>query len=137
MAGTADAIGKYAKCVEDMFGECKFNKHTYTYCDVIYIKDDDGNVTLDQDEYIKQPRRIQHPELTSAGGRHVRQPQRCAGVRAGYPGMVDGICCISTACPRADRYSSATTERDHWKVTGLSEEDRLPGDEPRGRGRLT
>eukprot|EP00959_Pyramimonas_sp_CCMP1952_P243143 5082563-Pyramimonas_sp.AAC.1 len=50
MAGTEDTIDKHVKCV-DVLG---------------YTKYDDGNVTLDQDEYFKQLRPIQHPELTSA-----------------------------------------------------------------------
>ena len=35
------------------------------WCEVI-TKDSDGNVALDQDEYIKQLRPIQHHELTGA-----------------------------------------------------------------------
>eukprot|EP00959_Pyramimonas_sp_CCMP1952_P136240 2850734-Pyramimonas_sp.AAC.1 len=65
MAGTEDTIDKYVKCVEDTFGKCRLNKHTYTNCAVIYTKDEVGNVTLDQDEYIKQLRPIP-PELTGA-----------------------------------------------------------------------
>eukprot|EP00959_Pyramimonas_sp_CCMP1952_P379506 7949618-Pyramimonas_sp.AAC.1 len=66
MAGTEDTIDKHVKCVEDTFGECKLNKHTCTNCAVRYTKDEDGNATLDQDEYIKQFRPIQRPELTGA-----------------------------------------------------------------------
>eukprot|EP00959_Pyramimonas_sp_CCMP1952_P168513 3521147-Pyramimonas_sp.AAC.1 len=33
---------------------------------MIYTKDEDGNVTLDRDEYIKQLRPIQHPDQTGA-----------------------------------------------------------------------
>eukprot|EP00959_Pyramimonas_sp_CCMP1952_P431165 9030221-Pyramimonas_sp.AAC.1 len=66
MAGTEDTIGKYATCVANIFGKCKLNRHTYTNCAVRYTKDEDGNITLDQDAYIKQLRPIQHPELTSA-----------------------------------------------------------------------
>eukprot|EP00959_Pyramimonas_sp_CCMP1952_P149564 3129521-Pyramimonas_sp.AAC.1 len=65
MAGTEDTIDKYVTCVEDTFGKCKL-KHTYTNCAVIYTKDEDGNATLDQYEYIKQLRPIQHPGLTGA-----------------------------------------------------------------------
>eukprot|EP00959_Pyramimonas_sp_CCMP1952_P352558 7386521-Pyramimonas_sp.AAC.1 len=50
MAGTEGTIDKYIKCVGDTFGKCKLNKHTYTNCAVRYTKDEDGNVTLDQDE---------------------------------------------------------------------------------------
>eukprot|EP00959_Pyramimonas_sp_CCMP1952_P232910 4867653-Pyramimonas_sp.AAC.1 len=66
MAGTEDTIDKYVKCVEDTFGKCKLSKHTCTNCAVRYTKGEDGNVTLDQDEYIKQLRPIQRPELTGA-----------------------------------------------------------------------
>eukprot|EP00959_Pyramimonas_sp_CCMP1952_P411387 8620557-Pyramimonas_sp.AAC.1 len=44
MAGTEGTIDTYVKCVETPF-----------------TKDEDGDVTLDQDEYIKQLRPIQHP----------------------------------------------------------------------------
>eukprot|EP00959_Pyramimonas_sp_CCMP1952_P314785 6589438-Pyramimonas_sp.AAC.1 len=55
MAGTGDTIGKHVMSnVEDIFGKCKLNKLTCTNCAVRYTKDEDGNVTLDQDEYIKQ-----------------------------------------------------------------------------------
>eukprot|EP00959_Pyramimonas_sp_CCMP1952_P091721 1920069-Pyramimonas_sp.AAC.1 len=66
MAGTEDTMDKYVKCVEDAFVKCKLNKRTCTNCAVRYTKDEDGNVTLDQDEYIKQLRPIQLPELTGA-----------------------------------------------------------------------
>eukprot|EP00959_Pyramimonas_sp_CCMP1952_P257114 5372226-Pyramimonas_sp.AAC.1 len=66
MAGTEDTIDKYVKCDEHTFGQCKLDKHTYTNCAVRYTKDEDGNVTLDQAEYINQLRPIQHPELTGA-----------------------------------------------------------------------
>eukprot|EP00959_Pyramimonas_sp_CCMP1952_P447797 9376645-Pyramimonas_sp.AAC.1 len=67
VACTEDTVDKYVKCVADTFGKCKLNKHTSTNCAVIYTKDEGGNVTLDQDEYIKQLRPIQHRELTGAG----------------------------------------------------------------------
>eukprot|EP00959_Pyramimonas_sp_CCMP1952_P383682 8040720-Pyramimonas_sp.AAC.1 len=66
MASPEDTIDKHVKCVEDTFGKCKLNKYTYTNCAVIYTMDDDGNVTLDQNEYIQQRRPIQRPELTGA-----------------------------------------------------------------------
>eukprot|EP00959_Pyramimonas_sp_CCMP1952_P233004 4869640-Pyramimonas_sp.AAC.1 len=66
MAGAEGTIDKCVKCVEDAVGKCKLNKHTYTNCVVIYVKDEDGNDTLGQDGYIKQLRPIQHPELTGA-----------------------------------------------------------------------
>ena len=56
MAGIEERIDNYIKCVEDTFGTCKLNNHTYTNCAVRYTKDSVGNVTLDQDEYIKQLR---------------------------------------------------------------------------------
>eukprot|EP00959_Pyramimonas_sp_CCMP1952_P322737 6753411-Pyramimonas_sp.AAC.1 len=66
MAGAEDTIDKNVKCVEDTSGKRKLNKHTYTNCAVSHTKDEDGSVTLDQDEHIKQLRPIQHPELTGA-----------------------------------------------------------------------
>eukprot|EP00959_Pyramimonas_sp_CCMP1952_P193676 4049938-Pyramimonas_sp.AAC.1 len=66
MAGAKDTIDKCVKCVEDTFGKCKLTKHTCTNCAVRYAKDEGGNVNLDQDEYIKQFRLIQHPELIGA-----------------------------------------------------------------------
>ena len=52
--------------VEKVFGKCKLHKHTYTNCAVRYSKDEHGNVLMDQDEYIKQLRPIQHPDLSGA-----------------------------------------------------------------------
>eukprot|EP00959_Pyramimonas_sp_CCMP1952_P395913 8295643-Pyramimonas_sp.AAC.1 len=66
VAGTEDTIGKHVKSVEDTFGKCNLNKHTCTNCAAMYSKDEDGNVNLDQDGYIKQLRPIQHPDLTGA-----------------------------------------------------------------------
>eukprot|EP00959_Pyramimonas_sp_CCMP1952_P142772 2989096-Pyramimonas_sp.AAC.1 len=66
MASSEDTIAKYAKCVVETFGKCKLNKHTCTNRAVRRTKDEVGNVTLDQDEYIKQLRPIQHPKLTGA-----------------------------------------------------------------------
>eukprot|EP00959_Pyramimonas_sp_CCMP1952_P251530 5255850-Pyramimonas_sp.AAC.1 len=74
MAGTEDTADKCVKCVEDTFGKCKLKKHTRTNCAVIYTKDEDCNVTLDQYEYIKQLRPIQDPELTGADAA-LRQPR--------------------------------------------------------------
>eukprot|EP00959_Pyramimonas_sp_CCMP1952_P242450 5067723-Pyramimonas_sp.AAC.1 len=64
MAATEDTIDKCVKFVEEIFGKCKLNKHTCTNCAVRYTKDVDGNVSLDQDEYIQQLRPIRRPELT-------------------------------------------------------------------------
>eukprot|EP00959_Pyramimonas_sp_CCMP1952_P413122 8656963-Pyramimonas_sp.AAC.2 len=66
MAGTEDTIGKCVKCVEDTSGKCELNNHTCTNCAAIYTKDEDGHATLAQDEYIKQLRPMQYPELASA-----------------------------------------------------------------------
>eukprot|EP00959_Pyramimonas_sp_CCMP1952_P095778 2002664-Pyramimonas_sp.AAC.1 len=66
MASTEGTIDKYVTCVEDTFGKCNLNKHTCANCAVRYTNDEDGHATLDQDEYIKQLRPIQHPELTGA-----------------------------------------------------------------------
>eukprot|EP00959_Pyramimonas_sp_CCMP1952_P319098 6676670-Pyramimonas_sp.AAC.1 len=66
MAGTEDAIDKCAKCVDGTSGKCQLNKHASTNCAARLTKDADGNVTLDQDEYIKQLSPIQHPEFTGA-----------------------------------------------------------------------
>ena len=66
MADMETTVDKYVSCVESTFGSCKLNKHTYTNCAVRYAKTNDGSVTMDQDEYIKQLRPIIHPELTGA-----------------------------------------------------------------------
>ena len=58
MTGMEEHIDTYIKCVEDTFGKCKLNKHTYPNCAVRYTKDSNGNVALDQDDYIKQLRPI-------------------------------------------------------------------------------
>eukprot|EP00959_Pyramimonas_sp_CCMP1952_P310160 6491368-Pyramimonas_sp.AAC.1 len=63
-ASTTDTIDKYVKCVEDTFGKCKLNAHTCANWAVKCTKDEDGSVTLDQDENINRP--TQHPELTGA-----------------------------------------------------------------------
>eukprot|EP00959_Pyramimonas_sp_CCMP1952_P439735 9206085-Pyramimonas_sp.AAC.1 len=49
-----------------MFGKCKLKKHTCTNCAAMHTKDEDGDATLDSAECIRQPRPIQHPELTDA-----------------------------------------------------------------------
>eukprot|EP00959_Pyramimonas_sp_CCMP1952_P093895 1964338-Pyramimonas_sp.AAC.1 len=66
LAGTEDTIDKYVQRVEDIFGRCRLNKHSCTNCAVMCTKDEDGNVTLDHNSYIKQLRPIQHPEVTGA-----------------------------------------------------------------------
>eukprot|EP00959_Pyramimonas_sp_CCMP1952_P455894 9472291-Pyramimonas_sp.AAC.1 len=143
MAGNEDTIDKRGKCVEDAFGKCILNQDTCTNCAVGYTKGDDGNVTLDQDEDIKQPRPMQHPELTGADS-DAQVSKMVADMLVSlrgalayalkHPGVVDGACCISTTFPRTDQHPSATTERDRQEAEGLPREDRLPGDDPYGRG---
>eukprot|EP00959_Pyramimonas_sp_CCMP1952_P132263 2765362-Pyramimonas_sp.AAC.1 len=87
MAGTEDTIGKCVKCVEDRFGKCKFNKHTCTNCVVGCTKDEDGNVTLDQDEYIKHLRPIRHPESTRADA-DAQAPKMVADMFVGLRGAL-------------------------------------------------
>eukprot|EP00959_Pyramimonas_sp_CCMP1952_P462232 9482911-Pyramimonas_sp.AAC.1 len=111
MAGTGDTIDKCVKCVEDTFGTRKLNKHTCTNCAVIYTQDKDDSVTLDQDEYIKQPRPIQHPEHTGAGA-DAQAPKMVADV---FPSLRGA----SATCPGTDRHASATTERDYQETAGL------------------
>eukprot|EP00959_Pyramimonas_sp_CCMP1952_P364707 7637484-Pyramimonas_sp.AAC.1 len=52
--------------VEKVFGKCKLNKHSCTNCAVRHAKKEQGDVIMDQDEYIKQLRPITHPELAGA-----------------------------------------------------------------------
>ncbi len=66
MAGKEQKIDDYVKRVEQVFGKCKLNKHTFTNCGIRYLKDKDGSVIMDQDDYIKTLRPIVHPELTGA-----------------------------------------------------------------------
>ena len=67
MAGTEEKIDRYQTAVERTFGPCKIHKHSYVNCAIRYFKDPvHGNVTLDQDEYIKKLRPIVSPELTGA-----------------------------------------------------------------------
>ena len=49
-----------------MFGECKLHKYTYNNCAVRYAKLDNGDGTMDQDDYVKQLRPIQHPDLAGS-----------------------------------------------------------------------
>ena len=64
IAGTEKAVDHYTGIVEGVFGKCKLHKNHYTNCGVRYIKQPNGDVTLDQDEYIKTLRPIASPEFT-------------------------------------------------------------------------
>jgi len=64
MTGEEKEIEKYTTEIEKVFGKCKLNKHQYTNCGVQFTKDKNGDVTMDQDAYIKTLRPIVHPELT-------------------------------------------------------------------------
>ena len=50
--------------MEDTFGPCKLHKQTFTNCGVRHTKLENGDVTLDQDEYIDTLRPIVSDELT-------------------------------------------------------------------------
>eukprot|EP00959_Pyramimonas_sp_CCMP1952_P189104 3955389-Pyramimonas_sp.AAC.1 len=103
MAGAEDTIDRCAKFVED---------------------DGDCNVTLDQDEYIKQTRPIQHSEFTGADAdakasnmvTHMFVSLRGALAYALIIGVVDGLCRFPTACPSTDRHAGATTERGYQEA---------------------
>eukprot|EP00959_Pyramimonas_sp_CCMP1952_P474767 9503839-Pyramimonas_sp.AAC.5 len=64
MAGVEDTMDKCVKCVEGTYGACKCQKQSYTNCAARYAENEGGRVQLDQDEYIKELRSMQHPELT-------------------------------------------------------------------------
>eukprot|EP00959_Pyramimonas_sp_CCMP1952_P017712 375568-Pyramimonas_sp.AAC.1 len=66
MTGLEKNVDDYVQRVEKVFGKCKLNKHSYTNCAVRYTKNEQGDVIMDQDEYIKHIRPITHPELTGA-----------------------------------------------------------------------
>eukprot|EP00959_Pyramimonas_sp_CCMP1952_P382353 8011835-Pyramimonas_sp.AAC.1 len=66
MTGLEKIVDDYVQRVEEVFGQCKLNKHSHTNCAVRYTKNEHGDVIMDQDEYIKQLRPITHPELTGA-----------------------------------------------------------------------
>eukprot|EP00959_Pyramimonas_sp_CCMP1952_P372194 7794005-Pyramimonas_sp.AAC.1 len=65
MTGTEATIGNCAKCTEDTSVNVN-STNTHANTAVIYAKDSDGSVTLDQNEYIKLPRSIHHREPTGA-----------------------------------------------------------------------
>ena len=106
MTGTDAGIDKYVGCVESTFGACKLNKHTYTNCAVRYTKTGDGDVTLDQDEYVKQLRPIHHHDLTGAVAEEkATKPVadmfvslRGALAYAHNTGVAHGICSIASTC---------------------------------------
>ena len=66
MTGVERRIDDYVKAVEKVFGECKVTKHTFTNLGVRHAKLANGDVQLDQDEYIKTLRPITTSELTGA-----------------------------------------------------------------------
>ena len=66
MTGTDKCIDSYVTAVEQVFGKCKVHKHQFTNCDVRHTKNSNGDVILDQDEYIKTLRPIVSSELTGA-----------------------------------------------------------------------
>ena len=66
MAGTERMIDLYTSEVEKVFGKCKLNKQNFTNCGVRYIQHSNGDITTDQDAYIKTLRPIVSPELTGA-----------------------------------------------------------------------
>eukprot|EP00959_Pyramimonas_sp_CCMP1952_P331528 6942480-Pyramimonas_sp.AAC.1 len=125
MAITEDTIAKSVKCVEDAFGECNLSKHTCTNCAVRYTKDEDGNVTLDQDEYIKQLRPIQHPELTGADA-DAQATKMVAYMFVSLRGAL-AYALITQACPRKIVYHAMnpTGEVDLHNDSGYQ---RLSGD---------
>ena len=64
LTGKNKEIDHYTYEVEKVFDKCKLNKNEYTNCGVRNIKHPNGDVTLDQDEYIKTLRPIVSSELT-------------------------------------------------------------------------
>ena len=66
MSGTEKEIDKYTLEVEKVFDKCKLNKHSFTNCGVRHQKLSNGDVTMDQDDYISTLRPITSPELTGA-----------------------------------------------------------------------
>ena len=66
MTGTEKAIDHYASKVEEVFGKCKLNKHEYTNCGVRSRRLTNGDVIMDQDDYIATLRPIVSTELTGA-----------------------------------------------------------------------
>eukprot|EP00959_Pyramimonas_sp_CCMP1952_P196998 4119210-Pyramimonas_sp.AAC.1 len=65
----------------------------------------------------------------------LEHSKRAVGLRINHASVVDGICGLSTTCPRTDQYTHATTERDYQEAAGLPNEDRLPIDDSNGRSR--
>eukprot|EP00959_Pyramimonas_sp_CCMP1952_P219421 4587633-Pyramimonas_sp.AAC.1 len=66
MTGLKKNVDDDVQRVEKVFGKYKLDKHYYTNCAIRYTKNEQGDVIMDQDEYIKQLRPITHPELTGA-----------------------------------------------------------------------
>eukprot|EP00959_Pyramimonas_sp_CCMP1952_P427515 8953711-Pyramimonas_sp.AAC.2 len=77
MAGSEDTVDRCVNCVcvcvcacvcvGGSFGTFKPNKHGDAKRAVRRPKNGGGDVTLGQDEHIKQLRPMRHPELTGAG----------------------------------------------------------------------
>ena len=66
MTGKEARIDTYVAEVSKVFGECKVNKPEFTSLGVRLRKLHNGDVTMDQDEYIKTLRPIVSTELTGA-----------------------------------------------------------------------
>ena len=57
-------MDKHVQGVEKIFGTCTLNDHACGNCTVRYAELANGGVTMDQDDYVKQLRPMQRPELT-------------------------------------------------------------------------
>ena len=66
MTGDEPIIDYYKAEIEKVFGPCKMTKHSFTNCGVHYEKLKNGDVTLDQHDYVKTLRPIVSSELTGA-----------------------------------------------------------------------
>ena len=66
LTGQESLVDDYVKMVEKVFGECKVSKHSFTCVGVRHQKLENGDISLDQDEYIKTMRPIVSPELIGA-----------------------------------------------------------------------
>eukprot|EP00959_Pyramimonas_sp_CCMP1952_P403417 8452824-Pyramimonas_sp.AAC.1 len=66
MTGLEKNVDDYVQRVEKVLGTCKLNEHSCTNCAVRYAKIEQGDVIMDQDEYMEQLRPITHLQLTGA-----------------------------------------------------------------------
>ena len=66
MTDVEPQIDSYVKAVESMFGKCKVTKRNFVNCGVRHTKAPNGDVIMDQDDYIKTLRPITSHELTGA-----------------------------------------------------------------------